>query len=307
MLEYYRLLMADEARTSAFRRALASILRPDDVVLDLGCGTGILALFACSLGARKVIAIDKGHAADAAELLAAHLGFSDRMQVFHNESTRVTLEERATLLITETLGSLALDEAILGSVIDARRRLLQPVARIIPQAITVSFVPVESPETYDQHVTWWSAEPFGLDFSPLRTFAVNSVFGATFKPKSFLSSPADLIAVDLGTVDSNTVSGSATFIASRAGRLHGFGGWFTAALAPGIRLSTLEERTHWNHAFLPLETPIDVRAGARIFLDVESMSDGVAWGWRGSVEGAETVKFDQCSVFRSPPCKTHGR
>jgi len=73
-VDYYRTLIADDSRMLAYRRALTAILRRGDSVLDLGCGTGILSFLACSLGAGRVVAIDRGRVADAAELLAKHAG-----------------------------------------------------------------------------------------------------------------------------------------------------------------------------------------------------------------------------------------
>jgi SAM-dependent methyltransferase len=300
MLDYYRTLMADEVRTRRFRAALAQLVRPDDVVLDLGCGPGILSFFACELGARRVFAIDEGHAADAAEMMAKHLGYEDRMEVFHANSRDVTLPERATLLVTETLGVLGFEEHILGSINDARARLLTADARVIPRAVTLSFVPVTVPDVYEATVAWWSTKPYGIELAPLRTYAANSVQFARLKAESFLASPAETITYDLGSSSGAAIGGRADFVAARDGVLHGFGAWFNATLADGIHLSTFDDVTHWSHAFLPIEEPIAVSAGMPITLEVESLADGTIWLWRGTA-GAQT--FEQCSAMRMPPCR----
>src|SRR5256885_10154827 len=54
MLDFHRELIADEIRTRAFRDAIHSIVTPESIVLDLGCGSGILSFFACQAGARRV-------------------------------------------------------------------------------------------------------------------------------------------------------------------------------------------------------------------------------------------------------------
>ena len=305
MLDYYRTLIADDSRMLAYRRALTAVLRRGDTVLDLGCGTGILSFLACTLDAGRVVAIDRGHVADAAELLAKHLGFADRISVLHQDSTTASLEERAGVLVTETLGMLGLDEGILGNVIDARRRLLLPGARVVPKVVSISFAPIEAPDIYERHVEWWASEPCGFDLSPLRVHASNSIYPVTLAAGSFLSTGAETIVVDLETAEQPIASGDVTFVASRGGRLHGFGGWFTATLAPGISLSSFNGRTHWSQAFLPLQSPVYVVAGARISLSVESHANGQVWRWRGEIEGSSTVTFDQCTAFDAPPCRTH--
>ena len=60
MLRYHRQLLSDAHRTESFGRAVAEVVRPGDVVLDLGSGSGILALIAARLGARQVYAVEWG-------------------------------------------------------------------------------------------------------------------------------------------------------------------------------------------------------------------------------------------------------
>src|SRR5690242_16313428 len=120
---------------TAWREAIRRVVGPDDVVLDVGTGTGILAFFACDAGARRVYAVERQHSADAAAMLARQFGYADRITVLHRRSTDVELPERATVLTTETIGPLVFNEGILEIVVDARRRLLTPDARMIPSRL----------------------------------------------------------------------------------------------------------------------------------------------------------------------------
>jgi protein arginine N-methyltransferase 1 len=298
MFDYHRELLADETRTFAFRDAIARVVRPGDVVVDLGCGSGILSFFACQAGAAKVYAIDNTYAADFASFLTRHLGFADRIVIVRGHSTEVEIPERADVLVTETLGALGLDESIASLVRDARQRMLKPDARIIPAHVTVSMVPVELESAYAQHVGFWSKPRYGLDLRPLRVFASNAICHTRISTLAHLAEPADILSVDLANGDATTVTGRASFVARRNAQLHGFGVFFMARLAEDVLLTNCDWRTSsWSQGFLPLEEPVPVPKGERVELEVESQ-DGRVWGWRGTAAGAH---FEQTTWLAKPP------
>jgi hypothetical protein len=299
MLETHRGLLQDTVRTNAFREAIRRCVTPESVVLDLGSGSGILSFFACEAGARRVFAVDATHSADLASFLSRHLGFADRIQVIHDHSKNIELPERANLLVTETLGAFGFNEQILSSVIDARARLLTADAMVIPRSIDLYLVPVDDASIYERRVQWWSEKPYGFDFSPLSVFASNNVFVGSVGSDSFLAPPARVIAADLTTITSAEVSGRAQFKATRAAVTYGFAGWFRATLADGIELSNETPGSHWEHVFLPLQTPIAVEEGTPIGVDLESR-DGLTWRWKGTIGD---VLFDQMTPLSSPPCR----
>ena len=299
MLDFHRGLIADETRTLAFRDAIRATVKPGDIVVDLGCGSGILSFFAIEAGAARVYAIEKQHTADAAALLARHNGLGDRIVVMHDYSLEADVPERANVLITETLGNLAFDEQILGLVLDARERYLAADGAILPRRITVSAVPAEIPELFDRHIAWWSEPRYGVDLSPLRTFAANVIYATDLDSSRFLAEPLEIMGVDLATIATPDTQGEARFRAARDGMLHGFGGWFTATIAPEIVLSNRHPgATRWQQAFLPLETPIALRTGDEIAFRLET-HDGRAWRWRGRAAGRD---FDQTTWLSAPPC-----
>jgi len=297
MLDYHRMLLGDEPRTLAFREALRRVVKQDDVVVDLGSGSGVLAFFAVEAGARKVYAIERGHMADVIAMLVKQFGLTGRIEVLHEHSTKVELPERATVLVTEMLGAYALQEQILSIVLDARARLLTPDAAIIPRRVVLAAVPVELPNDHALHVGWWSEPRYGFDFSPLRVFAANQMFTTTVTPADYLAEPADVIDIDLTAIAETTVTGSASFEVTRDGTLHGFGGWFNATLAEDVLLTNLDE-SHWRQEYFPIEQPVPLTRGMTVTFELQS-HDGKAWRWRGRAGDAE---FDQTTWLVSPPC-----
>lgn len=301
MLEYHRTLLADERRTPAYREAIRRVVKPGDVVIDLGCGSGILSFFALQSGASKVYALEQTHMADVAQFLTRHLEVADRLTVLHQESTEVEPRELADVLVTETMGAFGFDEGILGYVIDARARLLRPGAMILPQRLGLTLVPVEDEAEWNKLIGWWGEPRFGLDFEPLRVFASNSMQFIHLFEHSWLDDPAALIDVDLLTVESTVATGQWEFKARRDAEVHGFGVWFKATLVDGIVIENREARAmHWSQGFLPLEHPLPVTKGSPIELELET-DNGKAWRWRGRVAG---VEFDQTTYFSRPPCSS---
>jgi predicted RNA methylase len=97
----HRQYLEDTHRLDAFRRAIDATVRPGDVVIDLGCGTGILGLMACRAGASRVYAIDDGGMIDIARHVAVANGYGDRVVHIQGNSMRVTLPEQAHVIVSD--------------------------------------------------------------------------------------------------------------------------------------------------------------------------------------------------------------
>jgi len=86
-------MLADAPRTLAYRAGLArgGALRGARV-LDLGCGTGILSLFAADEGARAVVALDASTVADDAAAVVRANGKAGAVAVVWGRAEGVPLE-----------------------------------------------------------------------------------------------------------------------------------------------------------------------------------------------------------------------
>ena len=129
-------MICDRVRTEAFRRAIDAVVRPGDIVLDVGAGSGILSLFAARAGAARVYAIERTTVAVLAQELAATNGVADIVHVIHGDVTDVELPERVDVIVSEWLGGFGIDEGMLVPVIVARDRWLKPGGVMIPRSVT---------------------------------------------------------------------------------------------------------------------------------------------------------------------------
>src|SRR5690242_9004894 len=136
-------MLQDKVRNRAFKEAIFRNVKKGDVVVDLGTGTGILAIWAAQAGARKVYAIEETDVADVAEAVIKDNGFENVITVLKANSSEVTLPEPADVLIAEIVGHFLFEEGIVEAIAGVREVLLKPNARIIPASASVFAAPAE--------------------------------------------------------------------------------------------------------------------------------------------------------------------
>ncbi len=96
----YLQLLADDPRVDAFREAIESVVRPGQIVLDLGTGIGTYAMFAARAGA-TVYAVDGNPVIEIARQLAADNGLAERITFLEGWATDLEPPERADILVFE--------------------------------------------------------------------------------------------------------------------------------------------------------------------------------------------------------------
>ncbi|HEY0427500.1 MAG TPA: 50S ribosomal protein L11 methyltransferase [Pyrinomonadaceae bacterium] len=275
-LSVHREMIYDDVRTSAFSRAISEAVKPGDVVLDLGTGTGLLALMAVRAKARKVYAIEKTNIIEVAKANAKRVIGSDIIEFLMADSRSVELPERVDVIVSEVIGHLVVEENMLDSMIDARDRFLKPGGIMVPNSAEMYFVPVENKQIYEDEIGQWSKLVHEIDLSASKDFAVNNIYIGEFKEKQFLASPKVLLTVDLARTTSLDMTFKGAFEIKRKGMLHGVAGWFVASLYADVRLSTApnSKPTHWQQCFLPIKKPIPVHPGDIVHFSFSSKSIG---------------------------------
>ena len=280
VLDYHLSMLLDTRRLDAFRRAINATVAPGDVVVDVGCGTGILSFMACEAGARRVYAIEGAPILEVARELAATNGFADRIEFIEGWSIDVDLPEPADVLITETIGSAGLDEGIAAWAADARARLLKPTATVIPSRLRLWIAGAEMAEDHSL-ITDWFETGLPYDLGAAHRRAARSLWFTQLSTEHLLGEPSLALDVDLTTGMEATMTGSGTIRVGREGTLHGLACWFDSLLTPGITVDNTPAGGHssWGHGFLPLEEPRTVRRGEELAWSLTVSADGHHWTW----------------------------
>src|SRR5512140_1774462 len=163
-------MLDDRDRTDLFLAGIRAVVKPGDVVLDIGTGTGVLAIAAAKAGASRVYAIETTRIADAAEAVVRANGLADRVTIVRGWSTQVELPERADVLVTEMIGHEPFSEDALLVSWDAKKRLLKDDARMLPARIRLFAYPAVLPEVVRQKHFFTEASVarwrdwYGVDF-----------------------------------------------------------------------------------------------------------------------------------------------
>ena len=269
-LEEHHHFLADTNRLQAFARAVARVIRPGDVVLDLGAGTGILGLLACRAGAGCVYSIEVGGMIELARRLGQANGFGERMHFIKGLSTHVELPERVDAIVTDQIGHFGYQAGLLQYVPDARRRFLKPGGRIIPARVHLQVAPVTGNDLFE-NVAFWERPILGFDMSPVRQYAAGTPYMMKFQAEHVLGPVLTVASIDLAQAEPTPLRLEAELTFDRAGTLHGIGGWFLAELAPDVFMTNsplAQESIGRMNSYFPIERPVAVRAGDRLRLDM---------------------------------------
>src|ERR1043165_5791644 len=233
----YGQMIADAPRMDAYVAALRRAVKPDSVVIDLGCGPGLFALLACQMGARSVYAIEPDNVIEVARQAAIANGYEDRIVWIQDYSTSATLPEKADIIISDLRGVLPWFRHHIPAIAHARSRLLKPGGILIPQQDYLWAALVEAPEEYARIAGPWDQSTYGLDLQSARSFVTNSFRKLRVSTEQFLTEPVQWCTLDYREIENPDVAADLRWNVSASGTAHGFVVWFDSELSDGIGFS----------------------------------------------------------------------
>lgn len=260
-LYHQKEMLEDGLRMNAYHDAVMrnAKLFEGRVVLDVGCGSGILAIWSAQAGARRVYAVEATRMAKHARTLMEHNKLENVVTVLEGTVESLELPEQVDIIISEWMGYFLLRESMLDSVLHARDKWLRPGGMLFPSHATLYLAPIVSDEhaekadQYDEELDSWEAfvqrtqQVYGVDFRVLgdrfeneqRKYFLQTSRWTDVKPSALLGEPCALVTLDLSTVTVEELKTLNCPFKARIseekfalqefdgpGELHAFCGWF---------------------------------------------------------------------------------
>lgn len=272
--------LSDTVKLRRYDEAIAAVVRHEHVVLDLGCGSGVLGLACLRAGARMVHFIDDSPFIEVARRTVADAGYESRSSFHRARAQHVELPERVDVVICDHVGHFGLDYGLLEVLLDARQRLLKPDGIVIPAELRLSIAAVESASCRSLVGNWREKVP--ADYHWVGDLAAEAKHAVRLQAGELLSNPMELAVLLPGTEARPFFSWTVDLVARRDGTLDGIGGWFDCRLAADVWMTNSpqsSESLNRPRAFLPLTTPVPVTAGSSIRVTVMARPSDQLFAW----------------------------
>ena len=277
---FHATMVLDQVRVRAYAEAIRRVVRPGDVVVDIGTGSGVLAVIAARAEARRVFAIERGASAHLARRVVDDNGLSQVVEVVRGEAREVRLPEPPTVLVSETMGNLGIDEGLLA-LYALLAQQCAPGFRVVPSRVEPTAALLADTSLADEFRAL--GDVAGVDLRSLRAPLAHRVLSHRLREADLASEPGALGSFRPG-VDTLPGALSATLRATRRCEVNAIGGWFRAERAEGLWLDTgpRSTPTHWQHVVFPLEPALACEEGdvVEVTLWPRVLTSSPFWKWR---------------------------
>jgi type I protein arginine methyltransferase len=288
-LEAHEEMLSDTIRVDAYHRAIHRHVRPGDVVLDLGTGTGLLACMASRAGAKQVFAIEHSDLIDVAREIARLNGITN-IEFGRANSRDVALPVPIDVVVHEQMGDELFNENMLQNLVDVRDRILRPGGRILPARFRLYIEPVSMRDTARVRRFWNIALPDGIDLREMEHSAVAARFDSGRHEQTWVrtgtvaasfDAPRPVLEFDLHTVDPDSLP--TEFVVERTASadmiVDGTCVWFEAVFDDDNVLSTspLGPNTSWGNRLFRLDREFAAGEPLRLGVHMGRLVDASTW------------------------------
>lgn len=276
-------MIADGVRVSAYARALESLVRPGDRVVDVGAGFGFFSVLAARAGASHVDAVDTNPVVRLGPRIAAANGCADRIAFHHRSAMLLTLDQPADLLVLDLRGPTPFAGRSLEILINARDRFLRRGGTIVAARDTVFAAPSRAPVTFRREIAAaHDREAVVLD--PAERIAYDSPMQCTVDAGDLLAEGRACMDIEYASVQRTDDAGAADWLMEANANIEGLAVWFETDVGAGAGFSTAPGGpvTAYRQMFIPFRASVAAAAGDRIRMHLAAVQvrDNYVWHWR---------------------------
>ncbi|KAJ3321534.1 Protein arginine N-methyltransferase 3 [Boothiomyces sp. JEL0866] len=271
--DIHETMLKDSVRTEGYRDFIYEnkLYFKDKIVLDVGCGTGILSMFAAKAGAKKVYAVDNSQVIARAKEIVKENELDHVISFFQGKIEEIELPSKVDVIISEWMGYFLLFEGMLDSVLVARDKWLEPDGMMAPSRTDILFAAVDDENWLNDNINFWN-DVYGFKMSIMK----NDVYTNgqyTIVPKDGICSNSCLLSkIETKTVAVKELDFVTEFVLdiSRDGTVYAFCGWFDTFFekegCESVYFSTgpFTKPTHWVQTLFNLHSPLKVKKNDKI-------------------------------------------
>lgn len=212
--EIHETMLKDTIRTDAYRDFIYEHkhLFQDKVVLDVGCGTGILSMFCAKAGAKKVIAVDNSAIIDKCRANVFTNGFGDVITCLKGKIEEVVLPvEKVDVIVSEWMGYCLLYEAMLASVLYARDKYLRQGGLMVPSHCALRIAPIVDQAYIADSVDFWT-DVYGFDMKAMSEGMLEDVLIRQLKAENLAADAVTFKTLSLHEIKTDELDFTSEFV-----------------------------------------------------------------------------------------------
>ncbi|KAM6942680.1 protein arginine N-methyltransferase 3 [Xenentodon cancila] len=267
-------MLKDKVRTETYRDFMYSNpeLFKDKVVLDVGCGTGILSMFAARAGAKTVIAVDQSEIIYQAMDIVRSNQLEEKITLIKGRIEDIKLPvEKVDIIISEWMGYFLLFESMLDSVLYARDLYLADGGSVYPDLCNISLAALGDTQKHRDRITFWD-DVYGFNMACMKKAVVPEAVVEVVNADTLISEPAVIQTIDCNRVCLSELEFTADFCLKMTKTtdctaiVGYFDIFFDKDCSNKVMFSTGPQvtKTHWKQSVFLLERPVPAQAGEEL-------------------------------------------